>query len=782
MIYFAVTQKTANWLLNNSKYLKAIQNELLTISTHRALNDGVLVVGSLRIAAIRDSVLCLWNADYLSGTDYEEWGFLKIQGPLSLSTEPSIAGDVFKTQLYLINQRLQGLLLPDDRFIHRSIGENFHTSLAGGGGETRQYSIGWYEGKVSVGTSQFHSIISIGPSSTPGEPGFQSIKRSLIEARDFLPKLVSDANSLLRLSLSRPTLDIPVFVDLVDRFAPDSAKRSYESGLVEEPPMLESEDVGNNARYITLDWTYDDWIKAESPLSSAQRTILESDVILRQPLRIIGAAGSGKSLLMQLLAMRQLQNAKNANKALNILYIVHNSEMQSLIWKRFETLGGSEFLAEMSAQRLRVCTLFEYCREQIEFPSDAIIDKDALQTKIFQRQIVLESLRKIFEKRKSDLHSSALFRKIQDTPELTTVFADLITTEIGIAIKGRDLGENRKQYVESDKPFTRLHGLLDRTERDLIFDVFEEYHRVVFKEFEVLDADDVAISLLGQLRTPLWEMKRKKVGFDFVFVDETQLFNQNERQLFRLLPRRTDQNLPIALALDEAQELRGSRMAGFGILGIGDMANKTLTVVHRCTPDILKLAFFVIQRSTDLFGPEFPNFTRETTTVIAPDVRYAKKPRLVVREESPNLGKSVLKEIRTLRRNLRQIAVVINSEKYWKIVVEFLKTQQIPLYVLTRRGESLDAKTPMVYISRPENVGGQEFDAVICVGLEHGVVPPMIEGHIGLAEALDQQALREMYLVFTRARYQLVILNSKHSAPSHVIQSAIVAGLIEDDI
>jgi superfamily I DNA/RNA helicase len=357
----------------------------------------------------------------------------------------------------------------------------------------------------------------------------------------------------------------------------------------------------------------------------------------------------------------------------------------------------------------------------------------------------------------------------------------MLVSEIGVAIKGMGLTSDRKKYVGSERPLTRLHGALNQTERDIVFDIYQEYNRIISEEYEVLDADDVAITLLAHLKTPLWEIKRKKFGFDFVFVDETQLFDQNERQLFRLLTKRSSGNLPIALALDQAQELRGALSTGIGLLGIEGVASETLTTVHRCTPSILKLAFFVIQRTTDLFTPEFPDFTRHTTTVVAEDHPLAKVPRLIMREESASLGKTILREVRSLRRNLRQIAVVIHPEKYWPEILKVLTSQDLPLVVFTRRGESVVSNTPVVVLTKPDNVGGQEFDAVISVGLEYGVVPPLVEGHIGLSEALEQQSLREMYLVFTRARYQLIIINSKHSTPTHTIKLAIESQLVVVD-
>src|SRR5260370_2347946 len=148
---------------------------------------------------------------------------------------------------------------------------------------------------------------------------------------------------------------------------------------------------------------------------------------------------------------------------------------------------------------------------------------------------------------------------------------------------------------------------MDQTERRIAFETFKEYTRVVFDQYQVLDADDIALSLLGRLRTPIWELKRRSLGFDYVFVDETQLFNENERRLFTLLTKGDTAHVPIVLSLDEAQEIYGQSTAGLGVLGIKAISNENLPSNYRSTRSIVALAFFVIQRTTDLFGPDFPD-------------------------------------------------------------------------------------------------------------------------------------------------------------------------------
>jgi hypothetical protein len=286
--------------------------------------------------------------------------------------------------------------------------------------------------------------------------------------------------------------------------------------------------------------------------------------------------------------------------------------------------------------------------------------------------------------------------------------------------------------------------------------------------------------MLSRLRTPLWQIKRRKIGFDFVFVDETQLFNENERRLFTLLTKGNTQHVPIVLALDEAQSFGQLSIAGFGTMGIQSMADESLGTVFRCTMAILKLAFFVIQRSTQLFGPDFPDFTQSAVSVIGDDHKFAIPPKIVTGGQLRGpLGKSVVKIASELRsENLRQVAIIVHAERYWDNIVAELRSSRLPLFVLSTRGEKIDPTQALVVVSKPDFVGGQEFDAVISVGLEEGLVPPQVTGQDSLQAGLEQRAIREMYVSFTRARYRLVVLNSTGSGPTPILRDAMRANLL----
>ncbi|HEY0426487.1 MAG TPA: UvrD-helicase domain-containing protein [Pyrinomonadaceae bacterium] len=783
MKYLGITQKTAEWLLNSS-HRNAISQEIKGLIEADKLKECILSIGALRIAAYESTVLCLWNTDYLSASGYEEWGFVSLSKQHGLLAVEEILEEVLERCLLIINLRLQGLLLPDDRFIHRSLGGNAHSCLSGRG-EARQYSIGYVEDTIRLATYEARSLVCVGPW---GGTDFDDLKRLAQDAGNQMQVLLESANNLLTLSKKRPAIDSSLFKDLREQFLSETTKQS--DGIpIQKMPELSSPQQSADV-YSTVNWNYDKWLTENSPLTQEQRFIINSDVILKQPIRITGTAGSGKTLTMQLLAMQRLRQAKENKENLRSLYVVHNMEMANTVEQRFLTLGADEFLKSRAEQFLDINTLFGFCQDMLSIPANSVIDKDANNTKIFQRDEVMRFTEEIFlEKREIILEQKdgnnicPILRQFVDKNESFTSLIELICNEIGVTIKGRALIDDRKRYTQSEKPLSRFHALLSIREREIVFDIFEMYRHEVFEVYQVLDSDDVAISLLGTLNTPLWEMQRKIKGYDFVFVDETQLFNENERSLFHFLTKGDSNHLPIALALDLAQDLRGNISSGFGRLGIENISNQNLRSVHRCTKDILKLAFFIIQRTVDLFTAEFPDFTSDTVTLVPDNHPLAEKPRLIVRGESATFAKSIVKEVRLLRsKNIRQIAIIVMVEKYWdEIKHQLSKELNIPLFIQSKRGELIDPQKPIVVLTRPDNVGGQEFDAVICIGLERGLIPRQV-AHGGLSAALEQQALREIYLSFTRARYQLILINPRGSDASRVIQDAISEKLINEEL
>ncbi|MER8515667.1 AAA family ATPase [Mesorhizobium sp. M1060] len=770
MEYVGLTRETCSWLLTHPTALSSLSTVLLK-NDLTGLSKADFNAGPLRLSASEDHrILAVWNADYLSNTGGESWGIFRLNGPMSIARHEQIAPQVIERFIYVISQRLQGLIIEGD-YIHRTQANGSHTCLAGRGSNARYYSICYYEASPGFEDLSARSLIGIGP-----EHAFDELTGGIESEINRIAVLVTLCNSLVEKQNRRPALEDPAFNELRASVQPAQVDQDFLSEITVSTNGV-SADIAVNP-YETIHWNYEQWISSGA-LNEAQRRALASDVLHGHPVRIIGPAGSGKTLLMQLLAMRYLRDAERTSRAIKAAYIVHNAAMAQSVTDRFKVLGGEEYLTGVDRQ-LVVTTLSEYGRKRIEIDDRMVIDRDAQKTKLFQLGQIKNSLREVLDAQPQLFSDGTLLRQVWEQEELFNAFAVLTMSEISSVIKGRGLTDEKERYVGAEVPFSRFHRLLTPAERAVVFDCFRAYHRVVFEEFGMLDSDDIALSLAGRLRTPVWELKRRSEGFDIVLVDEAQLFNENERRIFSLLPTGATRHVPIALALDEAQEPFGLSAAGLASLGISDVENEKLPSNHRSTKEIISFAFFIIQKTTDLFGTEFPDFTGNPKATVDSSHALASPPVLIVRNpEQRSLGRFIVKAVQKLRsRNVRQIAVICHSEGYWNDLVASFQESQLPLHVITQRGEKITPDQPLVVLSRPAFIGGQEFDAVVLVGLEQGVVPPRVIDNPPLAAALEQQVLRETYLSISRARFRVVIALNENSSPNSIMAAAQSAGLI----
>jgi superfamily I DNA/RNA helicase len=773
MTFIAVTQGTAEWLLGKSDVLNAAHDALVTDPQNvKRLSLVEFAEGPFRMSASKDGrVLAVWNSDYLTGTDDESWGFLQLDGMMGLGADATISHEVLERELYIVLQRLQGLLV-DPAFMHKKQPNGAHTVLAGRGTSARKSSVAYVETSVEEKGTARRAVVCVGPAKT-----YASVSKAAIAAGSIVDQLLSCANALIAVGRQKELADLsflPALRDVVRGHVRPTEAVSPSEIEVETTP------AGLVERFSSVGLTYDQWIEPTSPLNEVQRRILLSDAIESQPLRIVGPGGSGKTLLMQLLAVRRLRVSRERGEAVRVLYVVHNSAMAETVKQRFGILDPD--VDEADAISLRIDTLAAYGQRELNLANTTVIDPDAQEAKRFQYDEVRRALKETFSKQPDAVSKSSLLKAVSLSEDLMRVFTIVVMSEISTAIKGHGLESDRRKYIQSERPLSRLHGVLNEGERDIVYAAFEEYHKRVFEEYGVLDSDDIALSLLGRLRTPIWELKRTELAFDYVFVDETQLFNENERRVLPLLTRKSTSHVPIVLALDEAQNVYGQTTAGLATLGITDIASENLAAIQRSTREIVALAFFVIQRTTDLFGPEFPKFTGLGSGLESSQHPVAAKPRVErAGPQQKTVARLVLKRIRDLRKeNVRSIAVICHAEAYWESLRVALGATDLPLRVLQARGEKLPNDAPVVVLTRPIHSGGHEFDAVVLVGLEQGLVPPRIPDNVALASAVEQQTLREIYLAVTRARYRVIVALSAGATLTPVLQDAVRNDLLDD--
>ena len=112
--------------------------------------------------------------------------------------------------------------------------------------------------------------------------------------------------------------------------------------------------------------------------------------------------------------------------------------------------------------------------------------------------------------------------------------SEMVQHEISVLIKGRadeDLDKYRRLPLLS-------YGLPIRNEADrgFVFVIFLAYQEKLRASAQ-FDTDDIVLTAIGQLNTPIWRRRRLREGYDSIFIDETHLFNMNVLSVFHYLSR-----------------------------------------------------------------------------------------------------------------------------------------------------------------------------------------------------------------------------------------------------
>lgn len=409
--YIAITQQTCTWLLAHPAVLSSLY-KCMGEGDINSLSKGEFSSGPLRLAGTADGkVVAIWNKEYLSGTGHEAWGIARLTGEFGLLSKEPISQQVFEREIYVFNQRLQSLIIDSD-FIHRTWPNGSQTCLAGRGSEARQYSVCYFEGGPGFASLNAKAVIAIGPGHD-----FDDLQQAITREIAQLAPLASAADAIVD-TRRRPLIEAPMFQALRSALQPDQ-QHELQFDKVNLNTHFHP-TTSNVATHETSHWSYDDWI-TRGALNDAQRRVLESDVLLRHPVRVIGPAGSGKTLLMQLLAVRHLRRAELADERIKVLYIVHNTAMAQTVSDKFRVLGAEDYLTNPH-QSLKITTLSEFGRQASGLTETMVIDKDAHQTKIFQLNQVRQSLKAAISANSEKVSGSPLMSQVASDEDLFNVF------------------------------------------------------------------------------------------------------------------------------------------------------------------------------------------------------------------------------------------------------------------------------------------------------------------------------------------------------------------------
>ncbi|PDT02073.1 hypothetical protein CO666_22350 [Rhizobium chutanense] len=534
--------------------------------------------------------------------------------------------------------------------------------------------------------------------------------------------------------------------------------------------------------------TLGDWLPR---LTKQQRQFVQAPV--EQALRLVGAAGTGKTTTLILRTMFILLKAESDKQQMRALFVTPSEATRKSILESLQVINPNGFWErdpKSSAVSLTVTTLASICADKLNqtIQETEFVDRDAQDSKVMQGLYIEQA---IAEARANDFkshapHLSDKFRSFFDETENTDL-VDLFQHEISMQIKGR-AGDPFDAYKECPP---LKYGLPVETDADrgFVFSVFRKYQRQLV-DVAQFDTDDVVLSATGQLDTPIWRRRRSLEGYDFIAIDEAHLFNINELHLFHYFTR-DPSAAPISFAIDQAQAVgeRGWEVSKELESNHGRQEEElNYGTVFRSSTQIIELSASILASGANLFSNFKDTLKGAQSGFTSDDERRTQPVRFIEAVDDDTMVELAFKRAAELgaltESSPSDILITCLAPDLLQSLKDYAAKRRKPITVLDRRGDYAKVRSAqrdgLMLLGHADYVGGLEFNIVIVVGVDKGRVP--YEGSSTTKESRNFMryiAHNRLYVACSRARFALELLGVKARGPSDILSGAFTKNLLE---
>lgn len=447
--------------------------------------------------------------------------------------------------------------------------------------------------------------------------------------------------------------------------------------------------------------------------------------------KVTGVSGSGKTCIVVRRAIRLAETYPEEK----MLVITLNRQLSKLISQMVDSAAHADIRS-----RIEVQPLFRICQDylsQFEPANGKLYDDVTWKS----REHIDEVWREFYRCELNN-HDAKILLPLHDSLVSRGVNAEQYIREEFDWIRSAFSRSDRRRYLDIERQGRGYP--LDKRYRHLLLDGLSFWEK---KMAHVGITDYVGIS--SALVNHLEKIEPK---YRCVLVDESQDFGTMDLRIIRRLVSKSMND--IFLCGDAAQQI-STRHRSFREAGIDVPSLNCLTVNknYRNSREILSLAYGVLYENLaeemlnlpdfDVLEPEYANFSGSAPLCLR--------------------GDSLEHEIAAAVEFARQ---EVSGESGRVACVSFcgFSLHQVRSFGCQAGFTVLDGETPIeagnVYFSDLEHTKGFEFDTVIIVNCNHGVVPD--ESKPAKEQYRD---LSRLYVAMTRAKNQLVLSWSSRMSP-----------------
>ena len=543
--------------------------------------------------------------------------------------------------------------------------------------------------------------------------------------------------------------------------------------------------VGSSREVGRDDFIYWSFEQQYHKLTKSQREVVNYSKV-NSPLRVEGAAGTGKTMSLIMRAYRLLESHREEGTPFSIVFFSHSQSTFRRNYSAFTNYKNSSgYLREGSLQHIEFITLSDYCASFSGISLSSMLEKDAADAKTYQLLLIEKVVSSKSASNKIRTYYPLISSKMKESFDAKVTAPNalysMLQHEFSVQIKGRTDSTIDKYYEISPIP----NGLPCETKKDkeLIFSLFSDYQHEL-QSMGSFDMDDVILEAIARMNAPIWRRERASNGYDYIFVDEMHLFNINEQSVFHYLTKHLDQkDIPICFALDYSQAIgdRGNVRTDYIENAFGTTEGKKYHTVFRCSPQITDFCTAVAASGVLMFHENFSNPYLNTQSSFSHDEeKKSKVPELYQYDSDEQMVASLNRHISDIMKELQckqeDIVIIGFDEKFYTADgIEQICKRTGRHFISLASVQKTDKRNVQdgCIVASPYDINGMEFQSVILLGVDEGRLPQTTGTSDISQHYIKYSAYNLLYLSASRAKYRLLILCNRLKGRSSCLNHAL---------
>lgn len=549
-------------------------------------------------------------------------------------------------------------------------------------------------------------------------------------------------------------------------------KLTPSDGMAQLRPSVDLHVVGASA--VSRQRPFTQWMM--DVLTDQQQKVLDFD--LPQTLKVRGSAGTGKTLVLQLKALRELYRAP---EDVRVLYLTHGWALADMVEQSIQMIDDRGFSGTLDVWPLMLL------REvlQGDLPEGVqIIGDDGLEGKKAQFDLIRSILRDIYQTDwqtyvdgVSDFIKEGVAGEVEDAPRRLGWMLMREFTEVMDAHRLKPGPDTLERYLEIPRAAWMVE-LPKRGDKEFFYGVFRRFVTRLVEEGQ-MTTDQAFDDLRRYLETYAWNIRRTTDGYDLILVDEFHLFSDTERYLLHLLTRDVSKPPRLILALDPRQSplmmltgLGEGSLTRSGPNATPPVAVKAveLNTTHRFSKAIHRLVSLIQELHPAILDEgddwKFTIGDASTMSGIPPEVLTGTAPADAARLAIANarkVGDSVERD--------QRCALVAAGVQEFEEICRVLGEKSSDFTIVTSRDdvERLNYVRRSIVLVASADCAGLQFSHVTVLAFGDRE-----RGH-GLGASARRVAITELYLAVSRAEESLCVVTTRgEGVISELIERAVV--------